>query len=79
MREPALIRMLPDGCRLHLHDGPIDLVVEASGSRETVSIAYEAATRRFVSILDELCAELSLLRSQVTRAWTRCSPRRHRS
>ena len=67
MREPALIRMLPDGCRLHLHDGPIDLVVEASGLRETVSIAYEAATRRFVSILDELCAELSLLRSPVTR------------
>ena len=67
MREPALIRMLPDGCRLHLHDGPIDLVVEANGSRESVSIAYEAAARRFVSILDELCAELSLLRSPVTR------------
>jgi ApbE superfamily uncharacterized protein (UPF0280 family) len=67
MREPALIRMLPDGCRLHLHDGPIDLVVEASGSRGSVSIAYEAAACRFVSILDELCAELSLLRSPVTR------------
>jgi ApbE superfamily uncharacterized protein (UPF0280 family) len=67
MREPALIRMLPDGCRLHLHDGPIDLVVEAKGLRENVSIAHEAAARRFVSILDELCAELSLVRSPVTR------------
>jgi ApbE superfamily uncharacterized protein (UPF0280 family) len=59
--------MLPDGCRLHLHDGPIDLVVEAKGLRENVSIAHEAAARRFVSILDELCAELSLVRSPVTR------------
>ena len=67
MREPALIRMLPDGCRLHLHDGPIDLVVEAKGLRENVLIAYEAAARRFVSILDELCTELSLVRSPVTR------------
>jgi len=66
MREPALIRLLPDGRRLHLHDGPIDLIVEATGSRANVAAAYEAAARRFVSILDELCSELSLLRAQVT-------------
>lgn len=64
MREPALIRMLPDGRRLHLQDGPIDLIVEASGSKQFVAAAYEAAARRFVSILDELCSELPLLRSQ---------------
>jgi ApbE superfamily uncharacterized protein (UPF0280 family) len=62
MREPALIRMLPDGRRMHLHDGPIDLIVEANGAPRAVSAAYEAATRRFVSILDELCGELPLLR-----------------
>ncbi|HET7106373.1 MAG TPA: UPF0280 family protein [Candidatus Acidoferrum sp.] len=63
MRDPALIRMLPDGRRLHLHDGPIDLIIEADGSAKAVSAAYEAAARRFVSILDELCAELKLLRA----------------
>jgi uncharacterized protein len=63
MREPALIRMLPDGRRLHLHDGPIDLIIEANGAPRAISAAYEAAARRFVSILDELCGELPLLRT----------------
>jgi len=62
MREPALIRMLPGGPRMHLHDGPIDLILEANGTPHAVSAAYEAAARRFVSILDELCGELPLLR-----------------
>jgi ApbE superfamily uncharacterized protein (UPF0280 family) len=65
MREPARIRILPDGRRLHLHDGPIDLIVEANGAKRNVAVAYEAAARRFVSILKELCSELPLLRSQV--------------
>jgi len=64
VRDPALIRMLPDGRRVHLHDGPIDLVIEANGEPWAVSAAYEAAERRFVSILDELCNELPLLRSR---------------
>jgi len=64
MREPAVIRMLPDGRRLHLHDGPIDLIIEASGTPQAISTAYKAAARRFVSILDELCSELPLLRNQ---------------
>ncbi|HXC48706.1 MAG TPA: UPF0280 family protein [Candidatus Sulfotelmatobacter sp.] len=64
MRDPALIRMLPDGRRLHLHDGPIDLIIEANGARRAVSAAYEAAARRFVTILDELCSELPLLRTR---------------
>ncbi len=71
MREPAVVRMLPDGRRLHLHDGPIDLVIEADGLRENVSVAYEAAALRFVSILDELCSELPLLRSQARKDATR--------
>jgi ApbE superfamily uncharacterized protein (UPF0280 family) len=64
MREPAVIRMLPDGRRMHLHDGPIDLIVEATGAPHAVSAAYEAAARRFVSLLDDLCGELPLLRQQ---------------
>jgi ApbE superfamily uncharacterized protein (UPF0280 family) len=63
VRDSALIRMLPDGQRLHLHDGPIDLIIEANGSPRVISAAYEAAARRFVSVLDELCSELALLRT----------------
>ena len=62
MRESPIVRMMPDGRRLHLHDGPIDLIVEAYGRRAQIHAAYDAAARRFVTILDELCAELSLLR-----------------
>ena len=62
MRDPALIRLLPDGRRLHLHDGPIDLIVEAFGAPECVRAAYRAAAGRFVRVLDELCGELPLLR-----------------
>jgi ApbE superfamily uncharacterized protein (UPF0280 family) len=63
MREPPVIRMLPDGRRLHLHDGPIDLIVEAFGQPNEVRSSYTAAERRFITVLDELCAELSLLRN----------------
>jgi ApbE superfamily uncharacterized protein (UPF0280 family) len=50
---------------LHLQDGPIDLIVEAFGA--DVGAAYYAAAARFVTILDELCAELPLLRSGAAR------------
>src|SRR5215470_7137300 len=66
MREPPIIRMLPDQRRLHLSDGPIDLIVEARGIPQAVQCAYEAAARRFVTILDELCAELPLLRTRAS-------------
>ncbi len=55
--------MLPDGRRLHLQDGPIDLVVEAFGSPESVKAAYGAACERFATVLDELCGELAELRT----------------
>ncbi|MBV9078902.1 MAG: UPF0280 family protein [Methylobacteriaceae bacterium] len=55
-------RLLPDGRRLHLQDGPIDLVVRADGPAEAVAAAYAAASARFGTILDELCTELPLLR-----------------
>jgi ApbE superfamily uncharacterized protein (UPF0280 family) len=55
--------MLPDGKRLYIHDGPIDLIVEAFGEQSARTTAYEAASQRFVTILDELCNELPLLRS----------------
>jgi hypothetical protein len=45
-----------------MNDGPIDLIVEAFGRDGEVQTAYEAAAERFVTILDELCAELGFLR-----------------
>jgi ApbE superfamily uncharacterized protein (UPF0280 family) len=60
-RVPQMAR-LADGRRLHLQDGPIDLIVEARGSEANVHAAYGAAVQRFTGLLDELCEELPLLR-----------------
>ena len=65
MRQPPQIRLLPDGRRLHLSDGPIDLIVEAFGAMDQVRAAYRSAGDRFVSVLDELCSELALLRQPI--------------
>lgn len=54
--------LLADGRRLHLNDGPIDLVIEADGPADVVACAYGAATHRLAGLLDTLCGELSLLR-----------------
>ena len=56
------IAFLADGRRLHLQDGPIDLIIEAKGRAADVRAAYGAAARRFTGLLDELCAELPDLR-----------------
>ncbi len=63
MRAAPQQRRLADG-RLHLHDGPIDLIIEAFGEASAVEAAYVRAWSRFATILDELCAELALLRAQ---------------
>ena len=60
----AQICLLPDGRRLHLNDGPIDLIIEAFGRAEQVQLAYRSAAMRFVTVLDELCTELPLLRRE---------------
>jgi ApbE superfamily uncharacterized protein (UPF0280 family) len=62
MKRLPQIALLPDGKRLHLQDGPIDLIVEAKGQPEEVRAAYDAAARRFTGLLDELCGELTTLR-----------------
>jgi ApbE superfamily uncharacterized protein (UPF0280 family) len=59
----ASARLLPGTQpRLHLQDGPIDIILLAEGEADA---AYRAAYRRFASILDELCAELPPLRAPV--------------
>jgi ApbE superfamily uncharacterized protein (UPF0280 family) len=62
MKRVPQIGFLADGRRLHLQDGPIDLIVEASGSETNLRAAYDAAARRFTGLLDELCGELPMLR-----------------
>jgi hypothetical protein len=60
------VQVLPDNRRLHLHDGPIDLILEAFGTAAEIQLAYEAAIARFHTILDELCSELIYLRQPMT-------------
>ncbi|WP_213771638.1 UPF0280 family protein [Bradyrhizobium sp. dw_78] len=73
MKRLPQIALLSDGKRLHLQDGPIDLIVEANGKDADIRAAYEAAARRFTGLLDELCAELAELRKAVDPA--RCVPK----
>jgi uncharacterized protein len=67
MREQPTARFLPDGKRLLLQHGPIDLVVQAFGDEVNVRDAYAAAVHRFDGLLAELCRELDLLRAPADR------------
>ena len=58
-------RLLPDGERLHLQHGPIDLVIGADGVAGARALAFQAAVARFETVLTELVAELPLLRRAV--------------
>ena len=62
MPGEARMAMLPDGRRLHLQHGPIDIVAEAFGEQAEVRAAYRQAGTRFATVLDNLVAELALLR-----------------
>jgi ApbE superfamily uncharacterized protein (UPF0280 family) len=66
MSTRAQIQWLADGHRLHLQDGPIDLIVEAFGAAAEVEAAYRTACERFATILDELCGELPFLRTALS-------------
>lgn len=58
------IARLADG-RLHLHHGPIDLIIAAWGAQEDVEAACRQATDRFGDILSTLVRELAILRAPV--------------
>jgi ApbE superfamily uncharacterized protein (UPF0280 family) len=53
------------GDRLHLQNGPIDVVLRAWGDPRDVAAAEHAAAARFATILDDLVAELPVLRCPV--------------
>lgn len=50
------------GGRLHLHHGPMDVVLRAWGEPAQVAAAERAAAARFDGLLEELVAELPALR-----------------
>jgi ApbE superfamily uncharacterized protein (UPF0280 family) len=54
--------LLADGRRLHLQQGPIDLIIEADGAPAAVDSAYRRAEAAFPEVLPSLVADLSLLR-----------------
>jgi ApbE superfamily uncharacterized protein (UPF0280 family) len=54
--------LLPDGRRLHLNHGPIDVILEAWGDAAEVQAAYAQATAAFQDVLQTLVDELPLLR-----------------
>lgn len=54
--------LLADGKRLHLQQGPIDLIIEAAGEPTAVNEAYRRAEAAFPTVLPSLVAELPLLR-----------------
>jgi len=60
----ATHRLLPDG-RLHLQHGPIDMIVAAEGPADAVAEARRRAIGRFAGLLEELVAELPVLRQPV--------------
>ena len=62
---PPVAAILPCGTRLHLQHGPIDLVISAEGDQKA---AFAAAEARFQTVLNELVAELPLLKSQLIAA-----------
>jgi len=68
------VALLPDGRRLHLQHGPIDLVIEAFGDRDEVGAAYRQARDRFRTVLGELVGELSRLREPVAADIPRWTP-----
>lgn len=72
--------------RLHLHYGPIDLLIDVSGTDSIIEQAHEAARQCFSGVLEGLVAELSLLRKPckaggerpsgvvAQRMWQACQP-----
>lgn len=61
--------LLPDGSRLHLNHGPIDVVLEAWGEAGEVALAYAQVEAVFPDVLPALARELPILRSGDPARW----------
>jgi ApbE superfamily uncharacterized protein (UPF0280 family) len=69
MFAPAQMVLLPDGRRLHLNHGPIDVIIEAFGHPDEVRMAYEQAMSCFPEILPTLVGDLESLRRPCDVTW----------
>ena len=65
------VARLPDGRRLHLNHGPIDLIVEAFGAPDEIGAAYRQAVAGFSDVLPTLVRELKVLRAALQDACPR--------
>lgn len=65
-RDGIRAGLLPDGRRLHLQHGAIDLIIEAFGDPAEIHAAYVQAAAGFVDVLPTLARELTLLRAALT-------------
>ncbi|TNF63030.1 MAG: UPF0280 family protein [Rhodobacteraceae bacterium] len=54
--------LLPDGRRLHLHHGPIDLIIDVDVDADLRAAAHARAIRRFSGLLGDLVRDLPALR-----------------
>ncbi len=71
----AVRQRFADG-RWHFQHGPIDCIVSAEGDADVVADCTQRAWQRFRGVLDELVAELSLLRADLSSpAGARVAPR----
>lgn len=62
----AVSTVLEDGKKLHLHHGPIDLIVEVDADRNEIrDLAFAAAANRFDTLLNGLVGDLNQLRSEL--------------
>ena len=69
MFTPAQMGLLPDGRRLHLNQGPIDLIIQAFGEADEIHQSYDQAMSCFPDILPSLVEELAALRSEFDAEW----------
>ena len=60
--QVAQASWLPDGRRLHLNHGPIDMIVDVTGPGRAAALRRAAA--RFETLLEELVADLPRLRAE---------------
>lgn len=64
MSRGAQASLLPDGQRLHLHHGPIDLIIGVEATDQDA--CFSQAVQRFNTVLAELSEELPSLRRTVS-------------
>lgn len=72
--DRSVAALLPDG-RLHLQEGPIDLVIDAIGPDAVRRRAFAAAIDAFAGVLQGLVAVLPHLRRPVAADWPADAPR----